>query len=232
MARLSKELHDEIMQRVTENVFEEYGLRGSKQYWFDDQHWYTIRIEFFERYARFPQDRPQGCCVYVAVIFHWDESGTGLDISGSVFYPFKGKKRFENDVELLAKRSLKSTLELRQSLSNLKTARKTMLKSKYYGGNAHRNYHLGIICGLNGLEEEAIQHFDSISNSPLTDNSTESFKKKAAELKTELKDLDGFRRKIDELVSDTREEMKIKQLNWPDELKTRVQTPVLFAQIG
>ena len=221
MAEIKDPAFSRIMQSVTKNVFEGHDLQGRQLNWWDDQHWYETSFSFYEPRSMWGPNPPQGCELNIYVVFKWAYSA--LDFKQLPFRRFENETQFESDVEYFAEDALKSVLELRNFFSNIETAEALMLKSKYFG---LKNYHLAIICGLNNSMEKAREYFDLVLESERETHYTLG----AAELKPELDDLDGFRKKIDEIVANSRNATRIKQANWPVESQQRILTPVLFAE--
>lgn len=203
--------HSKIINKIARGIFKEYGIerKGQSRTWLDDQYWFTTIIEFQ------PFKDRQGTCLNVGINFNWYEKEYfSFDIGNreSDFIDFKNKKQFQSEMESLVEKALKRTLELRNKMTDLKSAEKNIINHEFTSDNLWGNYHRAIICGLNNEVGKSEQYFDLILKDDFEVPWAKELKRRVSELKNELKDTSNFQVKINEIIEKTRNEKKLKEI--------------------
>ena len=203
--------HSKIINKIARGIFREYGIerKGQSRTWLDDQYWFTTIIEFQ------PFKDRQGTCLNVGINFHWYEKEYfSFDIGNreSDFIDFKNEKQFQSEMKSLVEKALKRTLELRNTMNDLKSAEKNIINHEFASDNLWGNYHRAIICGLNNEVGKSEYYFDLILKDDFDVPWAKELKRRVSELKNELKDTSNFQVKINEIIENTRNEKKLKEI--------------------
>jgi hypothetical protein len=200
--------HSKIINKIARKILPEYGIkrRGQSRTWLDDQYWFTTIIEFQ------PHSGRQGTCLNVGINFHWYEQDYfSFDIGNreSAFIDFKNEKQFQSEIESLAKKALKLTLELRNKMVDLKNAEKNIISHEFASDNLWGNYHRAIICGLNNEPKKSEKYFKRILKNEFEYDWELQLKQRVENLKTELNNISEFKKRVDEIIEKTRNEKKL-----------------------
>lgn len=204
-------IHSKIINRVARKIFKEHGIeqKGQSRTWLDDQYWFTTIIEFQ------PFKDRQGTCLNVGANFHWyKQDYFSFDIGNreSKFIDYKNDKQFETEMESLVKLALSKTLSLREKLADLKAAEKIITKNEFASDNLWGNYHRAIISGLNNEQAKSEKYFNLILKYDFDVPWANELKERVSDLKSELKNMPDFRKKIDGIIEKTRAEKKLKEI--------------------
>ncbi|MGB5818437.1 MAG: hypothetical protein WBG90_03055 [Saonia sp.] len=201
-------IHSRIINKVARKIFKEHGIerKGQSRTWLDDQYWYTTVIEFQ------PFKDSHGTCLNVGANFHWyKKEYFSFDLGGRVseFIEFKNEGQFENEVNSLVRLALKETLMIRENLSNLKSAEKTIMNHQFSSDNLWGNYHRAIINGLNNKIDESGHYFNLILGDSEDVGWAIELKSRVHKLKTVFNDNNYFKRSIEEIIKQARMDKKL-----------------------
>jgi len=203
-------IHSKIINKVARKILKEHGIerKGQSRTWLDDQYWFTTIIEFQ------PFKDRQGTCLNVGVNFHWyQKEYFSFDIGyrESEFIDFVNEEQFEKEMHSLVDLALNRALELREILSESRTATNTILNHKFTSDSLWGNYHRAIICGLNNQSQKSEGFFELILKNELESNWELELKKRVEKLKSELGNTLEFKREIEHIIVETRKEKKLKE---------------------
>lgn len=204
-------IHSKIINRVARKILKEHGIhrKGQSRTWLDDQYWFTTIIEFQ------PFKDKQGTCLNVGVNFHWyQKEYFSFDIGNraSEFIDFVDEEKFEIEMNSLVGLALERTLELREKLADLKIAKSTILNHEFTSDSIRGNYHRAIISGLNNEPKEVGHYFDLVLKNDLDTSWGKELKDRVLNLRAELNNTFDFRKRIDFIIKNTRNEKKLKNI--------------------
>lgn len=200
--------HSKLINKVAKNIFTPKGLsrKGQSRMWLDDQGWFTTVIEFQ------PFTNRMGTCLNIGVNFHWyynDYWSFDIGYRESDFLDFFNEQQFVPNLEKLTKLALAKTLNYRELLKNLESAKATILHHNFSSEDLWGSYHKGIICGLHGDMKSLNQYFDKLLKTNHDVPWANELKERVVKLKDLVDNYDDFIQEIIDIISQTRMAKKL-----------------------
>ncbi len=208
--------HTKIINKTARKVFKEYGIvqKGRSRMWLDDHYWFTTLIEFQ------PSNWARGTFLNVGIHFHWYPKGYfsfNIGYREKGFCEYKNESQFEPVVAEFVQEALEKVLSYREKMSCLDNVEKAIFASD--GDVSWKNYHKGVILGLNSKPQKAKEHFDLILEKETYDAKLDRYcdwliklQNIAKKLRAEVENIDNFRKIIDEFIAISRKELKLKEM--------------------
>ena len=217
-----------FMEKKVTAMLKPFGLKRFNRYnddfcFIDDQGWF---ISIFD--LQLPTDfdgKPHQDVlekyyfVSCGIDFNWDlSSSITLNFPDDfiIFLEFADEEHFIENLIIICMETIKKTLEYRNYLRNIKTAKNFIMKNKFGSKSSiWTNYNRGVISGLAGNIENLNKYFDKIlaMNEKNNRHSSEKMLKDVLDLKNIAnKDINKFTKKILSIMNKARELKKLDKM--------------------
>lgn len=158
--------HSKIINQVAREILKPLGVqrKGQSRIWLDDNGWWVMVIEFQ------PSDWSKGTYLNVNVNWLWHPKeyySFDLGTREAGYVEYQSDAQFEPKVREMAEIAKAKVLEMRSRLSDLKAAKKYIVK--YYAagaGTIWQHLHCGMICALAGDTAKAAKYFNKVAADP------------------------------------------------------------------
>jgi hypothetical protein len=197
--------HSKIINKTAKKIFGVYGIKqkGQSRIWLDDNGWFTTVIEFQPFRGR------QGTTLNVGVNFHWyEEEYFSFDIGSRQDVEFvnyaDNEEKFLHEVEKLCEIALSKTLEYRECMKDLNTAKFHILNHTFTSENIWGSYHKGTICGLTDDFDKQNEYYQKILENSETFEWLNELKNRVNFLISSKDKQNDFTENIVEIIEKTR----------------------------
>jgi hypothetical protein len=197
--------HSKIINKTAKKIFGVYGIKqkGQSRIWLDDNGWFTTVIEFQPFRGR------QGTTLNVGVNFHWyEEEYFSFDIGSRQDVEFvdyaDNEEKFLPEVEKLCEIALSKTLEYRECMKDLNTAKFHILNHTFTSENIWGSYHKGTICGLTDDFDKQNEYYQKILENSETFEWLNELKNRVNFLISSKDKQNDFTENIVEIIEKTR----------------------------
>ena len=214
---MDKKEHNKLIAKIAKSIFKPEGIirKGQSRVWLDDNDWYTTVIEFQ------PSNWGRGSYLNVGVNFNWyAKDYFSFDIGGRIkpFNEFKDKDDFEKVITEYCETTLKTVSDFRKKLNNINNSTKFMTTS-LSDQNIWGNYHLAIFYGLTGDKINSEKHFNKVLESDDDWDWIIELKKRVSKSILKLNSVNDFNSIIADIIIDTRQQKKLKEITKEEVLK-------------
>jgi len=209
---VTQAIHSKLINAAAREILAPMGVRqkGRSRLWYDDHGWWLILVEFQ------PSGFSRGTYLNVGVNWLWSNFGYFAFHEGhrvESFVEFEMEEQFNREAHRLAERAAQQVRAYRDTFHSIEVVADFLAAKAHKGG--WTLYQAAVAAGICGRRADASKFFDMLSREPSHAEWHEDLKQRAVELSKSLQDLSDFRGRVNELIANARNQLRLKE--WPSE---------------